>query len=143
MKPVFLLTITIILAAIISTNAQITFSRDWFAGSGKRSGSPMVLHKPQKRRNENLEMIRTIPLAHIQPNPIKKSFSENGPDRAIGNHIQDLNRAIQYLQTLKAGLLTEEYDDLESEVQHAVDEHAAAEVKGNFEPYVPRSFQRL
>ena len=70
-------------------------------------------------------------------------FTRTGPDRAIGNHIQDLNRAIQYLQTLKAGLLTEEYDDLESEVQHAVDEHAAAEVKGNFEPYVPRSFQRL
>lgn len=142
MKPVLSLTITIILAAIISTNAQITFSRDWFAGSGKRSYPPMVLHKPQKRGNGNLDMIRTVPSAHIQRNPIKKEFAETGPGVMSGNHIQDLNRAIKYLQNLKNGLLTDEFDDLAAEAQQKVDQNAL-DVKGNFEQYVPRSFQRL
>lgn len=145
MKPVFSLTITIILAAVISTNAQITFSRDWFAGSGKRSYSPTVIHKPHKRGNENLDMLGNMPRHGnwlLKRNPTKKEFSENGPGVLSKSHIQDLNRAIEYLQTLKNGFLTEEFDDLEGEMQHAVAEHAS-DVVGNIEQHIPRSFQRL
>lgn len=142
MKPALSLTITIILASIISSNAQITFSRDWFAGSGKRSDPSLVIHKPHKRGNGNLDMMRTVPYAHIQRSPLKKGFVETGLGELSGNHIKDLNRAIKYLQNLKNGLLTEEFDDLAEEAQQKVDGNAL-DVKGNFEEYIPRSFNRL
>ena len=68
-----------------------------------------------------------------------------GPGALNANHIQDLNRAIEYLQNLKHGLLSEEFDDLEAEVESAIvaSNEAATDVNGNTGKYIPRSFQRI
>ena len=65
-----------------------------------------------------------------------------------GNHIEDLNRAIEYLQNLKNGLLIQEFDELEGEAARMMKskadstEHSIGRSHSN-EPYVPRSFSRM
>ena len=59
-----------------------------------------------------------------------------------GNHIQDLNRAIEYLQNLKSGLLLQEFGDLEEEAAHIVSK-SKGDSADNAEQYVPRSFSRM
>ena len=61
---------------------------------------------------------------------------------ASGNHIQDLNRAIEYLQNLKSGLLLQEFGDLEEEAAHIVSK-SKGDSADNAEQYVPRSFSRM
>jgi len=137
-----LLTINVIFAIIISTNAQITFSRDWFAGSGKRSAPAMVLHKRPNAVMDNYEMQHVGP-AHLQRVPMKRDHQQNG--LLTGNHIQDLNRAIEYLQNLKNGLLVQEFGDLEDEAVRIMSKakgDSTEHSKDNAE-YVPRSFSRM
>ena len=62
-----------------------------------------------------------------------------------GNHIQDLNRAIEYLQNLKNGLLVQEFGDLEDEAVRIMSKakgDSTDHSKDNAE-YVPRSFSRM
>jgi len=134
-----LLTINVLFAVIISINAQITFSRDWFAGSGKRSAPSMVLHKRNNPGNDNYEMAHVGPI-HLQGVPMKRESKRNGI--VSGNHIQDLNRAIEYLQNLKSGLLLQEFGDLEEEAAHIVSK-SKGDSADNAEQYVPRSFSRM
>ena len=59
-----------------------------------------------------------------------------------GNHIQDLNRAIEYLQNLKNGLLVQEFGDLEDEAARIVS-NSKGDALEKSENYVPRSFSRM
>lgn len=118
MKLAFSLTAIIISALIISTNAQITFSRDWFAGSGKRSALPPMVQKPFiGARDVDFEMERPA-YAHVShaqsrygiPSGFKRDYRSQGLGLPSGNHKQDLIMAIQYLQNMKQAIPSDAVD---------------------------------
>jgi len=107
----------IIFTVIASTNAQITFSRDWFAGSGKRSDPQLKLNKYYDEYMANRGLIRPggtakkwKPMTSVG---VKRSLAMSGLGPNNDNRIQDVSRAIEYLQNLQYELLSEDADVLD------------------------------